>query len=266
MFGGPEKGRFVVARHSSLRCSLTAEAVQSAALALQSVDDVHGRHRLSLGVFGVRHGVADHVLEEHLQHAAGLLVDQSRDTLHTTTTGKTTDCRLCDALDVVAKNLAMTLGASLAESFASLSASRHACFTDEDVVALTDRIRMNQNRQRDAFYSARDADATDRTTLDSYDGPNNARTERFVDVASRTHTAVRSTRHHLQTVHNGRAKTSSFRSKSATVFHLALRQIPTNFYVTFVNIVSSLRTKFHYNSPTGLRRTGLSMRLTAAVF
>lgn len=110
-----------------LRRRLSAEAVQGAALTLQSVDDVHGRHRLSLGVFGVRDGVADHVLEEHLEHAASLLVDQARDTLHATTTGKTTDCRLRDALDVVAQHLAMTLGASLAESFASLSTSRHAC-------------------------------------------------------------------------------------------------------------------------------------------
>ena len=38
---------------------LTAEAVQSASLTLESVDDVHGRHRLALGVLSVRDSVRD---------------------------------------------------------------------------------------------------------------------------------------------------------------------------------------------------------------
>lgn len=45
-----------------------------------------------------------------------------RNTLDTATTSKTTDGRLGDALDVVAENLAVTLGASLAETFASFAA------------------------------------------------------------------------------------------------------------------------------------------------
>ena len=108
------------------RCRhLTTEAVQGAALALQSIDHVHGGDGLPLGVFGVSHSVADHVLKEHLQHAAGLLVDETGDTLHTTTTSQTTDGRLRDALDVIAKHLAVTLGASLSQSLASLAASSH---------------------------------------------------------------------------------------------------------------------------------------------
>jgi len=58
--GGPEKDRFVVV----LVCCLSAEAVQSTSLALESVDDVHSRHRLALGVLSVRHSVTDHVLQE----------------------------------------------------------------------------------------------------------------------------------------------------------------------------------------------------------
>ena len=106
---------------------LTSESVQSAALALQSVDDVHGGDGLPLGMLGVRHGIADHVLEEHLQHAASLLVDQAGDTLHATTTSQTTDCRLGDALDVVTQHLPVTLGATFAQTFASLAASSHFC-------------------------------------------------------------------------------------------------------------------------------------------
>jgi hypothetical protein len=74
---------------------------------------------------------------------------------------------------------------------------------------------MSQQRQRCAFYSARDADATDRTTLDSLGSPKNARTERFVDAASRTHTARLDTICRVQSVDNGRAKTSSFRSSKS---------------------------------------------------
>ena len=45
-----------------------------------------------------------------------------RDTLDTATTRQTADGGLGDTLDVVAKNLAMTLGTALAEALAALSA------------------------------------------------------------------------------------------------------------------------------------------------
>ena len=99
---------------------LTAETVQSAALALESVDDVHGGDGLALGVLGVGHSIADDVLQKDLQDAASLLVDQAADALHAASTSQTADGRLGDALNVVAEDLAMALGASLAESFASL--------------------------------------------------------------------------------------------------------------------------------------------------
>jgi hypothetical protein len=94
-------------------------------LAFQSVDDIHGGDGLSLGVLGVGYSVTDDVLKEDLEDSTGLLVDQSRDTLDSTSASKTTDRRLGDTLDVITKNFAMTLGSSLAQSFASLSASRH---------------------------------------------------------------------------------------------------------------------------------------------
>jgi hypothetical protein len=45
-----------------------------------------------------------------------------RNTLDTATTSETTDSRLGDALDVVAQDLAVTLGAALAETLAALAA------------------------------------------------------------------------------------------------------------------------------------------------
>jgi hypothetical protein len=60
--------------------------------------------------------MATHVLEEDLENTAGLLIDEAGDTLHTATAGETADGGLSDALDVVTKNLAVTLSAALAEA------------------------------------------------------------------------------------------------------------------------------------------------------
>ena len=104
---------------------LAAEAVQRAALALERVDDVHGGDGLAAGVLGVRHGIADDVLEEHLEHRACLLVDQAGDALHTTTASEAADGGLGDALDVVTKNLSVTLGAALSQTLTTLATARH---------------------------------------------------------------------------------------------------------------------------------------------
>ena len=99
--------------------------------------------RVPLCVLSVGDRVADNVLEEQLENTTGLLVDETRDTLHTTTTSETADSRLGNALDaahicqrhvfkkhqtmrvLVTKNLAMTLGSALAETLATLSTARH---------------------------------------------------------------------------------------------------------------------------------------------
>jgi len=69
--------------------------------------------------------VADDVLEEDLQNTARLLIDEARDTLHTTTARKAADGGLRDALDVVTENLAMALGSTLSEALSAFAASRH---------------------------------------------------------------------------------------------------------------------------------------------
>ena len=94
------------------RC-LTSESVEGPALSLQSVDNVHSCDGLPLGVLGVCDGITDDVLEEHLQDATGFLVDETRDSLDTTSTSQTADGWLCDTLDVITKNLSVTLSAPL---------------------------------------------------------------------------------------------------------------------------------------------------------
>merc|ERR550532_165051 len=104
---------------------LSSESVEGTSLPLQSVDHIHGGDGLPLGVLGVGDGVPDDVLEEHLENSTGLLVDQSRDTLDTSTAGQPPDGGLGDTLDVVTKNLPVTLGASLSESLSSFASSSH---------------------------------------------------------------------------------------------------------------------------------------------
>ena len=105
--------------------SLTTEAVEGSALAFEGVDHVHSRDRLPLGVLGVGNSIADNVLEEHLENTTSLFVDESRDAFYTSTTCQTADGRLGDTLDVITKNLAVTLGASLSKSLSSFATTGH---------------------------------------------------------------------------------------------------------------------------------------------
>lgn len=93
---------------------LAAEPVESAALSFQSVHHIHGSDRLALGVLGVGDRVPDHILQENLQHPAGLLVDQTRDPLDPTTPSQAADSWLGDALDVIAKHFAVPLCSAFA--------------------------------------------------------------------------------------------------------------------------------------------------------
>ena len=92
---------------------LSSEAVQGAPLPLQGVDNVECGHSLAAGVLGVGDSVPDDILQEHLEHTAGLLVDESRDALDASPPGQPADGGLGDALDVVPQNLPVPLGASL---------------------------------------------------------------------------------------------------------------------------------------------------------
>lgn len=58
---------------------LTTETVQSAALTLESVDNIKGGDGLALGVFCVGDGVTDDTLKEGLQDTTCLFVDHCVD-------------------------------------------------------------------------------------------------------------------------------------------------------------------------------------------
>ena len=108
-------------------------------MSLESIDDIEGSDSLPLGVFSVCDSITNDTLKEGLEYTTGLLVDHGRDTLDTATTSETTDSGLRDTLDVVTKDLSVTLGAALAEALATFAAcniilaSRRYIMTDSDV-------------------------------------------------------------------------------------------------------------------------------------
>jgi hypothetical protein len=102
----------VSVRHVASHC-LTSETVEGLALTLERIDNIHGSDSLTTGMLSVGDRVTDDILKEYLEHTTGLLVDETRDTLDTATTSETADGGLGDALDVIAKDLSVTLGASL---------------------------------------------------------------------------------------------------------------------------------------------------------
>ena len=122
---------------------LTSESVECASLPLQGIDYIHGGHGLPLGVLCVGDCVTDDVLQEHLQDSTSLLVDQSRDTLDTTSAGQTSDGRLGDALDVITKHLPVAFSATLSKTLSSFSTSRHSCVCIERAVRYAKRCRSH---------------------------------------------------------------------------------------------------------------------------
>ena len=104
---------------------LTSESVQGTSLAFQGIDDVHGSDSLPLCVLSVGDSIPDHIFQENFEDSSGFLIDQATDSFDTTSASQSSDGRLGDTLDVVTKDLSVTLGASLSKSFSSFTSSRH---------------------------------------------------------------------------------------------------------------------------------------------
>jgi hypothetical protein len=109
----------------NVRCEREKTGEERTALTLKSVDNIERCDGLSLGVLSVCDGVTDDTLEEGLEDTTGLLVDHGGDTLDTTTASETADSGLGDTLDVVAQDLAVTLGATLSKTLSTLATASH---------------------------------------------------------------------------------------------------------------------------------------------
>lgn len=81
--------------------SLTSKAVEGPALPLQGVDGIHSGDAHAASVLHVGNSVANHSLEEDLEDAASLLVDEAADALHSPMPCKPSDGGLGYALILV---------------------------------------------------------------------------------------------------------------------------------------------------------------------
>ena len=90
----------VILIRSVLCCvfSLSTETVDGSSLSLQGVDNIERGDGLSLGMSGVGDRVSDDVFHKDLEDTSCFFVDKTRDTLDSSTTGKTTDSRFGDTL------------------------------------------------------------------------------------------------------------------------------------------------------------------------
>ena len=108
---------------------LTSESVEGTSLSLKGIDNIHSSDSLPLGVFSVGDSIPDNILKENLENTTGLLIDQTRDTLDSSTTSQPSDCGLGDTLDVVSQHLPVTLSASLSKSLSSFASSSHVALS-----------------------------------------------------------------------------------------------------------------------------------------
>ena len=92
---------------------LSTKAIESSALSLKSIDDVHSSNSLSSSMLSVGYSITNDVFEEDLQDTTSFFVDKSRDTFNSSSSGETSDSRLSDTLDVITQDLSMSLGSSL---------------------------------------------------------------------------------------------------------------------------------------------------------
>jgi hypothetical protein len=115
---------FIEPKKSTTNAS-ALKPIQGPPPALERVDDVVGGDGPAMGVLRVGDGVADDVGEEVLEHRAGLLVHQAGQTLHPTAAREAANGGTGDALDVVAKDLAVALGSALAEALAAFALAKH---------------------------------------------------------------------------------------------------------------------------------------------
>ena len=104
-------------------CRSSSETVDGSSLSLEGVDHIHGGDGLSPGVLSVGDGISDDTLEEALKDLPGVIIDEGRDSLDTSSSGEPADGGLGDALDGGSgvPLLGSPLGADLALSSNSLS-------------------------------------------------------------------------------------------------------------------------------------------------
>ena len=118
----------VTIKHIALRlsaiCEISSatETIEGSALSLESIDDIESSDGLSLGVFSVSNWVTDDVFEEWSEDNSGLVIDEGRDSLDTSSSGKSSNSWLGDSKDGVLDGfLSKSLGTLFTWDFTEFS-------------------------------------------------------------------------------------------------------------------------------------------------
>merc|ERR1712141_952806 len=82
-------------------------------LSLQSIDNIHGSDSLPLCMFGIGDSITDDIFQENLKDTSGFFINQTRNTLDTTSTRQTTNGRFGDTLDIITQDFSVTFSTSL---------------------------------------------------------------------------------------------------------------------------------------------------------
>lgn len=91
----------------------TAESVKGPSLPLESIHNIHRRDGLPPGVLSIGDGITNDILEEDLENATSLFINEAADPLNSASPRQTPNCRLSYALYVVPQHLPVTLCAAL---------------------------------------------------------------------------------------------------------------------------------------------------------
>lgn len=122
------------------------ETIQGFALSFQRVYDVHCADSLTTTVFCVRNRIPDHIFKKILQNSTSLFVDQTTDSLHTSSPSEPPDSRFCDSLNIVSRHFSVSYRATLPKTFTAFS--RH------DVVCLILGFYTAQKKNNELFVES----------------------------------------------------------------------------------------------------------------
>ncbi|MFS7905925.1 hypothetical protein Hanom_Chr01g00053431 [Helianthus anomalus] len=100
--------------------NLTTKTIQSTTLSFQSIYNIHRRNSLPASMLSVSHSISNNILKKNLENSTSFFIDQPANTLHTSSASQSSNRRLRDSLNVIAKNLPVSFCSSLTQSLSSL--------------------------------------------------------------------------------------------------------------------------------------------------
>jgi hypothetical protein len=74
-------------------------------------------------MFSVSDSITNYIFQKYLEYSTSLFIDQTRDTLDSSSARQSSDGGLGDTLDVITQYLTMALGTTLSQSLSSFSSS-----------------------------------------------------------------------------------------------------------------------------------------------